>query len=62
MTIMYRTSCVSKKDIGITFVQDYKNNVVQSHTLTLKECIDTYCKDLNLNIKQYYLECELWTD
>jgi hypothetical protein len=57
MTIMYRTSCVSKEDIGIIFVPNYKNNVVQSHTMTLKECIDLYCNDFNINYNQYYLKC-----
>ena len=59
---MYRTSCVSQKDVGLMFVPDYKNNVVQSHTLTLKECIDSYCADCNKTVEQYYLECKILTD
>ncbi len=54
MTIMYRTSCITQEDIGLIFVPDYKNEVVHSHTMTLKECIDFYCDGFDKTIEQYY--------
>jgi len=56
---MYRTSCVSNEDIGIKFIPDYQNKVEHSHTFTLKECIDTYCDTVGIDVKKYYFECEM---
>jgi hypothetical protein len=58
MSIMYKTSCITKEDVGINFISDYKTKVQQSHGLTLNDAIGWYCNDLNINMQEYYETCK----